>query len=410
MNLQNLTSLFRASLEADSLQSMVDLAHKFSGYSILLADSIHNILAISGDIAAQFGIDVRWKTLLEQNYLPSPPNSASAPYQMPLPSQLEQPQPVHVNLCALSDGQYSIMCDLRDQGHIVLKLAVMRVPQDQETIEFARALSEACLLLFYRLLRGNFSPVVSGRGQYILSLIEGQAPSPSVNAQWLGVAPPYVLLVFPQSPEGVVALSFSRMAEALEHTFGYGIKTVTEEEQLTILFHAPERYVDFLKRVDGILRQYQHPAGVSQPFQDMMDLRNSFEQAQKQLQAAMDFLGFCRCATEEEFAVFQMFHSLADQDRREQILHPDAKLLAEMDKKHGTHYLETIFSWLYYEKNAALAAKHIYVHRNTLDNRLNKVADLVQTHWENGGYCTRMLYSTWFLLRKQMLLRDGLLY
>lgn len=409
MNLKNITSLYRAALEVDSLQGMVDLAHKLSGYPILVADSIHNILAMSRDLTERFGADARWQTLLEQNYLPSPPDSASAPYQMPLPSQLEQPQPVHVNHCVLPDGAISIMCDLRDRDHIVLKLAVMRVPKDQKTGEFAQALAEGCLLLYYRLLRGAGSPASSGRGQYILSLIHGQAPSASVNAQWLGIGPPYVLMVFPKIPEGVVALSFSRMAEELEHAFGYGIKTVTEEEQLTILLHAPDRYEEFIWQADKILRMYQRPAGVSQPFQNMMNLRSSFEQAQIQLQAAMDFQGFCRCATEEEFTLFQMFRSLVAQDSREHYLHPDAKLLAEMDEKHGTHYLETVFSWLYYEKNAAQAAKHIYVHRNTLDNRMGKIAGMVQAHWKNSGYCIRMLYSAWFLLRRQGLLRDGLL-
>ncbi len=409
MEQSQLTTIYRAALEVDSLQRMVDLAYELKGYPILVADSIHNILAMSRELAEQLGPEARWQTLLEQNYLPSPPDSERAPYQQPLPAQLEQPQPVHVNHCALPDGGNSIMCDLRDRGHIVLKLAVMRVPIDQETKDFAQTLAEGCLLLYYRLLRGAGSPAISGRGQYILSLIHGQAPSASVNVQWLGIGPPDVLMVFPRNPEGVVALSFSRMVEELEDAFGYGIKTVTEEEQLTILLHAPEQYGEFMHRANEILRLYQRPAGVSQPFQDMMSLRSCFEQAQLQLQAAMDFQGFYRCAAKEEFALFQMFRCLAAQDSRECFLHLDARRLGELDEKHGAHYLETVFSWLYYEKNAAQAAKHIYVHRNTLDNRLGKIAGLVQAHWDSAGYCTRMLYGAWYLLRQQGQLRDGLL-
>lgn len=409
MDVGTLSSLYRAALEVDSLQQMVDLAHSISGYPILVADSIHNILAMSKDVAEQFGAEVRWNTLLEQNYLPTPPDPVRAPYQMPLATQLEQPQPVHVNRCVLDDGGYSFMCDLRDRNHIVLKLAIMRVSKKQKTEEFARTLAEACLLLYYRLLRGIGSPSVFGRGQYILSLIHGQLPGNSVNAQWLGIVPPYVLMVFPRNSEGVVALSFSRMTGELESAFGSGIITVTEEEQLTMLFHAPDRYEDFIQRANEILLLYQQPAGVSPSFQDMIQLRSCFEQAQLQLQAALDFQGFFRCASEAEFGLFQMFQTLAAQDSRERFVHPDARRLGGLDEKHGTHYLETVFSWLYYEKNAAQAAKHIYVHRNTLDNRLGKITDLVQAHWENGGYCTRMLYSAWFLLRQQGKLRDGLL-
>ena len=56
------------------------------------------------------------------------------------------------------------------------------------------------------------------------------------------------------------------------------------------------------------------------------------------------------------------------------------------------------------------AGAYIYVHRNTLDNRIAKLTERISGDWNLGSYCTAMLYSTWFYLRKEGWLRDSMLH
>ena len=100
---------FRAAVTAESLQEMTTLAHQVLGRSILMADSIHNILAVSDDVAERFGKDVRWKRLVEEGWLPSPPKPEEGAYKMPLPSQLETPEPVRISSCVLPSGEITYL-------------------------------------------------------------------------------------------------------------------------------------------------------------------------------------------------------------------------------------------------------------------------------------------------------------
>ena len=398
---------FRAAVTADSLQEMTTLAHQTLGRPILMADSIHNILAVSDDVAERFGKDVRWKRLVEEGWLPSPPKPEEGAYNMPLPSQLETSEAVRISSCVLPSGEITYLCDLRDHGHIIMKLAVMASQRGED--QRIEALAKSCYLLYFRLVQSG-AEYVSGRGNYLRGLLQGNDQLEPVSTQWLGIAAPYLLLVFPVEEKGVVELSISRLMDALRKELGYGIRSVSESEQLVILFHAPEDVEQLGERLNRILQCGNYPVGVSSPFFDLSQLRQVFQETNQQLQAAMAFRGFSRCAMKREFCVFQMFELVRKQDAACSLLHPDAGALWDRDRARGSHDLETLFCWLYYEKNAAEAARHIYVHRNTLDNRIAKISERISADWNLGSYCTAMLYSTWFYLRKEGWLRDSMLY
>lgn len=410
MNLESAyLQLYQAASQVSTLQELIETAHRLSGYSIAAADSIHEIIGVSQDIAAQFGPSVDWNTLVKQHFLPTPPDSEAQRYQMPFPLQIQQSPPIHTSRCALPDGGLTFMCDLRNQGHIVLKLAVMRTSDSDQAAAFVQVLAECCYMLYFRLCSiGAYT--LSGRGQYLHGLIHRTPQNTQVDVQWLNVRPPYVLLVFPEAARGVVALSFSDMSTALERTVGYGIRTVTDTEQLAVLLHGGQDPQVFFDTLDRLLQQFGQPAGLSSPFSDLNRTADAYQEAARALQTALDFANFSRLAGQEEFTVFQIFYLVAEGDNAERLLHSDAKKLEQMDIEHSCHYMETVFSWLYYEKNAARAARHVFIHRNTLDNRIRKITSLLDARWEQGGYCVRMLYSTWFLLRKHGWLRDCLLY
>lgn len=398
---------YQAAVSAGSLQEMVEVANQIMGRPILIADSIHNILAISKDVTAHFGENVSWKLLMEQGWLPSPPQGERSAFHMPLPSQLASSEPVRISSCVLPSGEITYLCDLRDNDHIIMKLAVMAAQRGED--RRVEMLAESCYLLYFRLIRSG-TEQTSGRGNYIRSLVQGKLPTEPVSVQWLGVEPPYLLLVFPLKENGVVELSMSNIMDALKKELGYGIQSTSASEQMLLLFHAPENAENLEERLNEILIRGHTPVGVSTPFLELNQLKLVFEETNQQLQAAMKFRGFSRCAMKKEFGVFQMFELVRQQDTEEGLLHPDAGVLWERDRKHGAHDLETLFCWLYYEKNAVEAAKHVFVHRNTLDNRIAKISERVNADWNMGGYCTAMLYSTWFYLQKEGWLRDAMLH
>lgn len=60
-----------------------------------------------------------------------------------------------------------------------------------------------------------------------------------------------------------------------------------------------------------------------------------------------------------------------------ELCHPDILALFEYDKKNGSAYLETLFQYLLSGQNAVKAAKTLYIHRNTMNYRLEKLKKLL---------------------------------
>lgn len=57
--------------------------------------------------------------------------------------------------------------------------------------------------------------------------------------------------------------------------------------------------------------------------------------------------------------------------------------LLKHDKDYGTDYCNTLYHWLLLERNTVLTAKHLYVHRNTLKNRLINIEKLIDVDLDN---------------------------
>lgn len=62
--------------------------------------------------------------------------------------------------------------------------------------------------------------------------------------------------------------------------------------------------------------------------------------------------------------------------------HPAVIQLYEYDQSKGTHYIETLEAFLKYNKNSYAAADAIYIHRNTMVYRINKIKEITGLNLE----------------------------
>jgi len=75
---------------------------------------------------------------------------------------------------------------------------------------------------------------------------------------------------------------------------------------------------------------------------------------------------------------------------------PALKALFAQDVEHGTEYVRTLRVYLAHASNAAQAAAHLYIHRHTLDNRLEKIRKI--SGLDVRRYYTRLYLSLALLL------------
>lgn len=88
-----------------------------------------------------------------------------------------------------------------------------------------------------------------------------------------------------------------------------------------------------------------------------------------------------------EFSEMKFFNILQKMDYKEDLLsycHPAILTIYEYDHNYHTDNYDTLFVYLQNNKNIHDTAEALYIHRNTMQNRLKKINELVNINLMHG--------------------------
>lgn len=71
----------------------------------------------------------------------------------------------------------------------------------------------------------------------------------------------------------------------------------------------------------------------------------------------------------------------------------EAEVLHTYDLAHGTQYCTTLLAYLQFERNAVATAKALYLHRNTLRNRLDKIVEVIDADLDDAALRFNLMIS-----------------
>jgi sugar diacid utilization regulator len=149
----------------------------------------------------------------------------------------------------------------------------------------------------------------------------------------------------------------------------------------------------FLQLITYIAREFNCRAGISNPCNDALELRNCYLQARAALQ-----LGYKKSP---EFWVYQfadyVLDYLIDRAKGElsvnSLLHPGHVILRDLDRQRGSSYVKTIRRFIEARHRTNLAAKNLFIHKTTLIRRLEKIQDITGIDFENPDELLRLAIS-----------------
>ncbi|NLT28827.1 MAG: hypothetical protein GXX97_07155 [Dehalococcoidales bacterium] len=99
----------------------------------------------------------------------------------------------------------------------------------------------------------------------------------------------------------------------------------------------------------------------------------------------------------EEASIYHAIDLCADNDYHNgnliYLCHPALITIKRYDKKYSTDLTNTLYVYLTNNCNTVKAAKLMYVHRNTLYNKINKIEELIGQSLENSLLRERILFS-----------------
>lgn len=181
---------------------------------------------------------------------------------------------------------------------------------------------------------------------------------------------------------------------------GFDFKSIEFSDDYVTIFH--------IKRNSETIQNIQKKAG---EFLDRQNIRGAFSKwfpsfkdiriYHQQVQAVLSFCEHISChknlLIEEEFGIYSFIKAGLENHSSFEVCHPDVIFLYEYDKKNLTDYIDTLFQYLINDRNVVKAAKSLFIHRNTMNYRLEKIKGLADFDEENQDIRSYVLLSIYIL-------------
>ena len=157
------------------------------------------------------------------------------------------------------------------------------------------------------------------------------------------------------------------------------------------------QYEDFLSNLAVQLEHIHIQLAVSDPFTSYLDFKTHAENAR---QAYM--LGIRQEPDKLLYPVRSqrmalMMKAAARCEGLYPLRHPAAEALTTYDAANGTRYCDILRTYLFHFHNCSLAAKALFMHRNTLTYHLERISQLLGVNLEDPAVCQELLLSLMML-------------
>lgn len=352
-----------------SIQDLIDCSEDVFKNPIAVVNSSHMVQGISSGKYAGHAMD-NIQYLRENKFMPL---DIIMEFNRLLKGTMESKEPYYFKSPALNfqTVQQNVFYD---QKHIGWMLISINNPR------FGRCLSQLCnefvgkLTLWKSMSRDPdaFSP----QSDLFIRILDGrETGSPDLLNQlhclgWSDADEKYLIQIeTPEEERFLYRILIYQYSQTFTDCYIFPYKTF-----LLIVFNAKNNPPEhLLGEIDPILEQSRASYGVSYPFQDVFQLRQSLSQAGIAL-----FYGRRngrrknRC---EDYAVLYAIHVLKEHLETD-ISHPAIHKIREYDAANGTEYEKTLMVYLQNERNQTRSAELLHIHKNTLLYRIDRLENV----------------------------------
>lgn len=95
----------------------------------------------------------------------------------------------------------------------------------------------------------------------------------------------------------------------------------------------------------------------------------------------------------EDIALFHFFSKIKNKNELRMFCHPAYTKLLAYDKLNGTEYCNTLYEYILCANNVSASAEKLFIHRNTMSYRLNKISEITDLDLTNGKNIYKLYMS-----------------
>ena len=395
MQNEPLGAILHALLGCATLEQLVRTAGNYLTNPVILGDLSLHLLAFTPDNSIG---DPRWTRLCEDRMIPMNHVNVSL-YR----SALHTAAPV---LSTDGTGLPIVRCAVAQEGRIIgyLLSPCYRGAPPQEELDLLQLLADLCSVKMQKEM--HYAEYPEDMKEYFISdLLNGAVTDEQKIRDRCGyfgwrLSMPYRVLTIrgrdPREMEhGSGYLEQTRRCERLREQFPeatvflYGeqikfIAGIRDESALGQL--TMHRLAEFLTE-NGLV------AGVSQPGRNFRSMAARHRQAMKAVQMGALLLGDGPLYYYDNYSVYHALELCAEEIDLRELCHAAVWILEQYDRKNGTDLMGTLHAYLTSGKNVSEAAAALYIHRNTLAKRLERIASIITVDLSDRETVFHLLFS-----------------
>jgi sugar diacid utilization regulator len=251
----------------------------------------------------------------------------------------------------------------------------------------ARALERAAMVtaLLWVTQRAQDEAENRVRGELLAQLLSGAAvdsPSLARRAELIGVdlrVPMVVVVARTDDPArlGRVQMEASALVAAAR-----GLMTVQGEALVLFLPGSdPQLLADYVARQLNVHAEERTTVGAAGPVPNLLTLPPYVREAERCVRALAMLGRHGEGASAAHLGVYALLVGEASEELTQQVVANALGELARYDVDRGTSLLETVEQYYEHDGNVAQAAQALFVHTNTLYQRLDRVDQLLGPEW-----------------------------
>lgn len=127
----------------------------------------------------------------------------------------------------------------------------------------------------------------------------------------------------------------------------------------------------------GLAHKEDVSIGLSWPFTDIMEFKRHFYQAVTSIKLAQRFGQASQVFDYSDYYYYDLLYNYKGKSPLEHYCHPALKTLREYDRASNTDLYNTLRTYLEHGKNLRTTAEALFIHRNTLNYRIQRINQLI---------------------------------
>jgi hypothetical protein len=364
--------LAHMALSGKSISYIINIAATLLGNALILVDFSQKVLAHSTNYEI---VDPLWAQNIERGYC-SYEFVQKVRANEDMKEWSKQGGETHL-ITLLGDLQQKLVARITQEGHVAGAVIMI---EHHTPIEYSHLwqLSLVGKLLFDVFNRDSASGEISGSfySAILYNLLDEAEISDTLER--INISK----MDFPSEMHVVVARFVHYMKNRylkrtfsmeLEHIFPKG-HSVQYKNYIGILVPSvSEKQMEELAK----LVQFEDVSiGLSWPFTDILEFKRHFNQTVTSIKLAQRFGQTNQVFDYSDFYYYDLLYNYTGKIPLKYYCHPALKVLREYDKANNTELYITLRSYLECEKNLHATSEALFIHRNTLSYRINRITQL----------------------------------